>query len=65
MEEFNLTEKREEACGYLDEAIVYSEKDVKEFIKREYILIEDLCLGKIKIEEFWEKRKELAGDKLI
>ena len=58
--EFNLSERRRTG-GLL---WTYHEKDVKEFIKREWFLIAELMEGIITPEEFVKKRDALAGDKL-
>ena len=39
-------------------------KNVKEFIRRESVLIKELYCYEITMREFWEKRDKLAGDDL-
>ena len=62
MSEINLSEKRfypDKMDGY-----VYCEEDVKEFIRQEELLIIEAETGIITFEEFWKRRKKLAGEKL-
>ena len=61
MTEFNLSKYRTEFVGMM----FYEERIVKEFIKKENMLLNLLWKKKISWVEFWKRRKKLAGDDLI
>ncbi len=58
--EFNLSEKIRE--HYPNDI---PQENVKEFIKRDEILINMWVAGEISEDEFWKRRNEMAGDSLI
>lgn len=61
MDTKTLSDKREASkSGY-----IFREKAVKEFIRLEFKLILMLNEGKITLDKFIEKRRELAGENLI
>lgn len=72
MAEFNLSEKlvnklKKGTGGYAGKGLRadYAEaKDIKEFIKKEFELINKLILGRMREEDFWRERGKLAGSKL-
>ncbi len=50
--------------GETTDELIYT-KDVRGFIQDETFLIIQLECGDITMQEFWEKRNKLAGDKLV
>ena len=64
-EDFNLGEKLSMIRSFnLGETEVVTIKDLKEFIKRDGELIEELFKNIITIEELWKKRDKILGNKL-
>jgi len=67
MSKFCLSEKRQDRSKpkpVYNIRYTYSEEDVKEFIRQEELLIIEAETGIITFEEFWKRRKKLAGEKL-
>jgi len=63
--EFNLSELGFWGCNsFIKDKTVYTEDDIKEFIRLDTKLIEDFFLENINFDELTDKRKKLAGDKL-
>lgn len=64
--EFNLSEKIWRCeDGYHPSENVLLVGDIKEFIKRDEILINMWVAGEISEDDFWERRIKLAGEDLI
>ncbi len=64
--EFNLSEKElwMHHKETHQECYAFTQKDVKEFIKKDMELINLLSAGKITFDEFLNRRDKLVGDKL-
>ena len=61
--EFKLSELVfEKDKGFYKTPHLLLKKDVKEFIRLETYLLGNLERKEISFDEFWRKRKELAGD---
>lgn len=62
--EFDLSDERKNYGHSGINFFAYPEEKVKEFIRLDMELIKDLIHEKITWIEFYNKRRELAGDKL-